>query len=56
MMPRLNKTKANSPAIGRNACAASAEVAISVMPAVCSVTAVVRTMKNEITLENAMPM
>ena len=55
MIPRLNNRKANSPAMGRRARAASAELAISVIPWAFSVTAVVRTMKKEIRVENPMP-
>ena len=56
MMPRLKRRNAKRPAIGRSASAACADDSISVMPCVCSVTAVVSMMKNAIRFENAMPM
>jgi hypothetical protein len=56
MMPRLNRAKANSPAMGRRAEAAWAEVSICVMPCAPRVTAVVSMMKNATRLEKPMPM
>ena len=55
MMPAANSTNANSPAIGRSACAACADDSMSVMPALCSVTAVVSMIENAIRFENVMP-
>ncbi len=54
-MPAANSRKANSPAMGRSAVAASAEVWMVVMPCTCSVTAVVRMMKKATRLEKPMP-
>ena len=56
MMPRLNSRKAKSPAMGRKALAASAEVRMSSMPCAWSVTADVSMMKKATRFENAMPM
>ena len=55
MMPRLNSRKVSSPASGRSASAAWAEVWMSRTPAACSVAAVLRMMKNAIRLEKVMP-
>ena len=55
MMPRLNSRKVSSPASGRSASAAWAEVWMSRDPAACSVAAVLRMMKNAIRLEKVMP-
>jgi hypothetical protein len=55
MMPRLNSTKVNSPASGRSASAACAEVWMSVTPTACSVAAVLRMMKKAIRFENVIP-
>ena len=55
MMPAAKRAKANSPAIGRSACAACAEFWMSVNPALCRVTAVVSTMKKATRLEKPMP-
>ena len=55
MMPVANSAKANSPAMGRNASAACAEVAMSVMPRACSVAAVAKTIASDTSELNAMP-
>ena len=55
MMPRLNSTKAKSPAIGFRASAASAAVAMSVFPCICRVAAVLIMMAIATMLETAMP-
>ena len=54
-MPIANTAKANSPATGRKASAACAEVWICVMPCSFSVTAVATTMHRAMTFEKVMP-
>src|SRR6476661_6719600 len=55
MIPAANSTNANSPAIGRNASAACAEVSMLVMPCACSVAAVAKTIASDTSELNAMP-
>src|SRR5712671_1443418 len=55
MMPAANRAKVKTPAIGRSASAAWAEVWISVIPCACNVAAVVMMMNRLIRLENPMP-
>jgi hypothetical protein len=52
--PRLNRKKAAGPAIGFSASAACSAVWISVLPAACRVTAVVRMLKKATRLELAL--
>jgi hypothetical protein len=54
-MPRLNNRNVMSPASGRSASAACADVWMSSTPAWCSVIAVLRMMKNAMAFENVMP-
>ena len=55
MMPRLNSRNAASPASGRSASAACADVAMSVIPLRCSVAAQLMMMNSAMRLENPMP-
>ena len=55
MMPKPKIRNANSPAIGRKASAACAEVWIFVMPCSCNVAAVEMMMKSATKLESAIP-
>ena len=55
IMPAANNAKVNTPAIGRSASAAWAEVWMSVIPCAFSVAAVVMMMNRLIRLEYPMP-
>ena len=55
MMPSAKTTKANSPAMGCSAFAASEEVWMSVTPCACRVAAVVSMMKSATMLDAPMP-
>ena len=54
-MPSANSAKVKTPAIGRSASAAWAEVWMSVTPLACSVAAVAKMMKMATTFETPIP-